>query len=143
MVGNPAVRGGARSRRDLLRLMLGASAGGPAAAASACARPADLPLRVPLAELPEGQRRTLRLRGKPVELLREGDSVVARSLVCSHMGCEVRWRDAERRYECPCHQGTYDAAGNVVAGQPPAPLRRLPVRLEGDVVVVAAPVAGA
>jgi Rieske Fe-S protein len=135
---------GPRSRRDLLRMMLGASAGAPAVSTAGCAPPAERPLRIPLAELPEGQRVTVRLRGKPVELMREGDAVVARSLVCSHMGCEVKWQEEARRYQCPCHQGTYDAAGNVLAGQPPAPLRLVPARIEGDAVVVgAAPPTGA
>jgi len=86
----------------------------------------------PLSSLPEGAHVGVRVGEQPIELVRHGRTVEARSLWCTHMGCEVRWRAQEERYHCPCHGGIYDASGAVVSGPPPAPLRRLEVHIAGD-----------
>jgi len=52
------------------------------------------------------------------------------SPVCSHTGCNVAWQSSEGLFVCPCHEGRYDAFGAVVSGPPPAPLKKLPVRIE-------------
>lgn len=94
------------------------------------------PLTVPLADLPLDQRVRLENRGKPVELLRTADGVTARSLLCTHQGCKVRWRPDLDLYICPCHEGKFDADGNVVYGMPRKPLRRLAVTVRNDHVIV-------
>jgi len=94
-------------------------------------------LRVPLAELPDGVRVRRELGTVPVEILREGEAIVARSLLCTHQGCEVQWRPEDREYFCPCHEGRFDADGQVIEGLPPRPLRTYTVRREADVVVIA------
>jgi len=95
------------------------------------------PARVPLAELPPGSRFRLLYQGFPVEVRRADDgSVAARSLLCTHTGCEVVWMPARQLYHCPCHEGLFDADGRVVAGFPPRPLRDVPARIEGEEVVV-------
>ncbi len=133
-------------RRQWLRAIAGLA---PAAALSACAgcapaEPKSDPstlLRVPLASLPMGERVLVHMGPRPVELIRGPESVVARSLWCTHMGCEVRWRPDDRTYRCRCHDGAYDEDGEPIAGPPPRPLRRLPTRLEGGDVVVESRVA--
>jgi glycine/D-amino acid oxidase-like deaminating enzyme/nitrite reductase/ring-hydroxylating ferredoxin subunit len=37
------------------------------------------------------------------------------SPVCKHMGCYVRWNNAERTWDCPCHGSRYDVDGNVIS----------------------------
>ena len=64
-----------------------------------------------------------------VYLDREGDGFRALSASCSHLGCRVTWDDAKGQYLCPCHGGTYDREGQVVAGPPPAPLARVSLRV--------------
>ncbi|HLG29482.1 MAG TPA: ATP-binding cassette domain-containing protein, partial [Candidatus Brocadiales bacterium] len=44
---------------------------------------------------------------------------------CTHLGCAVRWDGEKRQFLCPCHNGIFDIDGNVVAGPPPEPLRKL------------------
>ncbi len=50
-------------------------------------------------------------------------TVVARSLLCTHQGCEVAWQPDPDHYVCPCHDGRFDAAGSPVYGPPRQPLR--------------------
>jgi nitrite reductase/ring-hydroxylating ferredoxin subunit len=37
---------------------------------------------------------------------------------------------------CPCHAGIYDLEGNVRSGPPPKSLTRIPVRVEGENIVI-------
>ena len=55
---------------------------------------------------------------------------------CTHLGCRTRFDASSGHFLCPCHGGVYDADGQVLAGPPPAPLRRLDARIDGDHVVV-------
>lgn len=60
------------------------------------------------------------------------------SPVCTHMGCNVVWDGEKQRYLCPCHGGQYTADGRNVAGPPPRPLDRLPVRIDNGVLMIQA-----
>jgi cytochrome b6-f complex iron-sulfur subunit len=91
---------------------------------------------VPLASLPEGARTVVRVGAQPVEVRRENGEVLARSLLCTHFGCTVRWEADRDEYHCPCHDGRFDRHGKPVQGPPPRPLAEVPVRIEGDAAVV-------
>jgi len=60
---------------------------------------------------------------------RDGEGYRALSAICQHLGCRVRWDDSRQQFLCPCHGGTYDREGRVVAGPPPRGLERLNVRV--------------
>ena len=65
---------------------------------------------------------------------------------CSHKGCSVTYERASRRFECPCHRGTYDVqTGNVLYGPPTRPLSLivLQMRAGGEVWAVGRRLAGA
>ncbi len=64
----------------------------------------------------------------------EGVGIVALSTVCSHAGCEVR--PMPRTFECPCHGSVYHADGTVKEGPASAPLQRLRVSEQEDVLIV-------
>jgi len=96
------------------------------------------PLRLALADLPDGGRLRVEVMGAPVELVRHGEQVAARSLLCTHQGCEVAWHEAEGAYVCPCHDGRFDADGRPVYGPPRLPLRAVPVARDGLEVVIGA-----
>jgi Rieske Fe-S protein len=49
------------------------------------------------------------------------DKVLAISAGCTHLGCIVTWDEGQQIFKCPCHDGRFDAEGNVLSGPPPAP----------------------
>ena len=111
------------------------------------------PVPVPGGEtLAPGGSAAVRIEGEPALLLKTDNGYRAFSLVCTHLGCVVRWRpEAEGagskkaasaqkgpgRFVCPCHGGVFDSEGKVVSGPPPRPLERLEVReRDGRVFIV-------
>ena len=130
---------GGLDRRALLRGLAGG--GALAAALAGCARkPALKPTQalVPLSEIPKTGRHKVLVAGRPVELQRTERGVTARSLLCSHFGCTVAWREEKQAYLCPCHEGVYDASGAVIAGPPPQGLANVPVVVSGSDLIVGA-----
>jgi cytochrome b6-f complex iron-sulfur subunit len=94
------------------------------------------PLTVALNDLPFGVRTRFMHGDRPVELYRDFEGVRARSLLCTHQGCNVRWVEAEGIYLCPCHDGKFDPEGNPIFGPPTEPLRELEVTVTDTEVIV-------
>ena len=105
--------------------------------AAACGEPAAPPgLRIPRSQL-SGVDRLVVLDGDlPVELARQDGRLVARSLLCTHQGCRVEWRETEDAYFCPCHEGVFDASGKPILGPPDRALREFPLRTDPEFVYV-------
>jgi thiosulfate dehydrogenase (quinone) large subunit len=59
-----------------------------------------------------------------------GDTFVAFSAVCTHLGCPVQYEPSTIEFICPCHGGVYDARnGQVLQGPPPMPLPSIAVKV--------------
>jgi menaquinol-cytochrome c reductase iron-sulfur subunit len=48
----------------------------------------------------------------------EGEVTVL-SPLCPHLGCPLNWHPDQKRFQCPCHAGAFDANGQLVSGPPP------------------------
>ena len=58
------------------------------------------------------------------------------SPICPHLGCSVRWLDAEGKFICPCHSGSFTATGERLAGPPPRSMDSLESKVEGGLLKV-------
>jgi cytochrome b6-f complex iron-sulfur subunit len=93
-------------------------------------------VKLALAELPVGAVKAITYEGKPALVLRDKEGVTALSLVCTHQGCIVQWREGKQEFYCPCHDGLFDRNGDVLGGPPPMPLEQFPAKIVGDQVVI-------
>ncbi len=55
----------------------------------------------------------------------EAGELHALSARCTHMGCIVRFNDAERAWECPCHGSRFGIGGEVLQGPAVRPLEKV------------------
>ena len=94
------------------------------------------PLKLTRAKLPLNRRVRFEHDGRAVEVVRTPYGVSARSLRCTHQGCDVRWIEEEQIYLCPCHEGRFNADGQPIYGPPREPLREIDVvATETEVII--------
>jgi glycine/D-amino acid oxidase-like deaminating enzyme/nitrite reductase/ring-hydroxylating ferredoxin subunit len=75
-------------------------------------------LRAPTTDaLEPGQGAIARHNGTRAACYRDEEgSLHAVSAVCTHLGCQVTFNDAERTWDCPCHGSRFDVDGRVLEG---------------------------
>lgn len=89
------------------------------------------------AEIPPGTAKNIMFNSSPVIVInRPGKGFIALSKVCTHLGCLVDYDKAMGRLICPCHAGNFDLEGNVLSGPPPRSLAKLPLKIEGDNIMI-------
>jgi cytochrome b6-f complex iron-sulfur subunit len=94
-------------------------------------------VEVSLNKIPLGGAYLFQFGESPAILVHEEEGVIeAFSLVCTHLGCTVRWNAEKKEFHCPCHDGLFDAHGIVLSGPPPSPLERWKVKVDGEKVFV-------
>ncbi len=71
-----------------------------------------------------------------VVINRPDQGYIVLSRICTHLGCLVDYQKDKKRLLCPCHGGTYDLSGRVIAGPPPRPLPQFPLKVEGDSIII-------
>ncbi len=93
-------------------------------------------VKIPKGELPPGGMKRFHLRGGPAVVIHGSKGYAAYSLVCSHLGCLVKWEGDKNEFVCPCHGAKFDVEGNVVSGPPPTGLEKLTMEEKEDEVWV-------
>ena len=84
------------------------------------------PVSEQMAQLPKGQAQSVELNGKPAGIYKDlNGNMHYLDLACTHLGCEVKWNDGDRTWDCPCHGSTFDGTGKVLAGPAKEPLRKI------------------
>lgn len=79
------------------------------------------------ADLAPGQAALADKNGREVAAFRdEQGQLHAVSPVCVHMGCKVRWNNAERSWDCPCHGSRYQHDGTVIHAPATRGLEKIP-----------------
>jgi Rieske Fe-S protein len=94
------------------------------------------PARAFLVNVPAAKARAL---GEPIEVAAPtGGEILALWRKCPHLGCMIPAACDERsRFQCLCHQSTYNILGEKLAlGPAPRGLDRFPVRIDPDGVVI-------
>jgi glycine/D-amino acid oxidase-like deaminating enzyme/nitrite reductase/ring-hydroxylating ferredoxin subunit len=76
------------------------------------------PVRRPV----EGEGVVASRGGHPVGISTVDGRTRAVSAVCPHLGGVLRWNDAERSWDCPCHGSRFAADGRVLTGPATKPL---------------------
>lgn len=70
-----------------------------------------------LERLQPGEGKIVTVNGKKVAVHKTEDGLVqARSAVCTHMGCLVRWNKNDTSWDCPCHGSRFAPDGSVLHG---------------------------
>lgn len=106
---------------------------------------------VDVTPLEAGVLQTVKWRGKPVFFLKhtpEMEKNDARDVVvgsdrytvviglCTHLGCIPSWKSDMGKFQCACHGGVFNAAGENMSGPPPRPLDIPPFAINGTSIVL-------
>lgn len=78
-----------------------------------------------------GEGKIVSCNGRRLAVYRTtGGDVHAVSPICTHLGCYVRFNEAEKTWDCPCHGSRFDTEGGILNGPAVTPLERVDVTAE-------------
>jgi glycine/D-amino acid oxidase-like deaminating enzyme/nitrite reductase/ring-hydroxylating ferredoxin subunit len=79
-----------------------------------------------LDDVHKGEGKIVRLHGRKYAAYRDDEGhVTVCSPVCTHLKCLVRWNEADRTWDCPCHGSRFHATGAVLGGPAEEPLEQI------------------
>ncbi|MBU3136302.1 FAD-dependent oxidoreductase [Clostridium gasigenes] len=71
-----------------------------------------------------GEMKIVRIKGVDYGAFKdENGKLFIVNIKCTHLGCELRWNNCERSWDCPCHGSRFDYMGNVLEGPAINPLK--------------------
>jgi len=71
-----------------------------------------------------------------VILVRSANHIYAFALACPHENAALRWRDRDRRFQCPRHESKYQPDGTFISGRATRNMDRFALRRDGERVIV-------
>jgi cytochrome b6-f complex iron-sulfur subunit len=88
-------------------------------------------------DIPRGKGKLALVNEEPVWVVHLARGFEGYAATCTHKGCIIEWEEKRGVFTCPCHQGLFDAHGNVIAGLPRRPLPHFQVgSIQGDIFVL-------
>ena len=75
-------------------------------------------------------------KGSQVILVRSGQKVIAFNLACPHENTALKWREGDKRFQCPKHESKYTPEGVFTDGRATRNMDRLAIRRQGMQVIV-------
>lgn len=91
----------------------------------------------PLEAFEINSSKIIRFGRNPVILIREkSGKMKAFSAKCTHLDCNVQYKDDTEQIWCACHNGLYDLEGRNISGPPPRPLQRYTVSVVKDEIIL-------
>jgi Rieske Fe-S protein len=76
--------------------------------------------------LKRGQGRIVQMNGERIACACDAEGTLhAVCAICTHMGCQVQWNNAEETWDCPCHGSRFKPNGEVLAGPAESPLEKV------------------
>jgi cytochrome b6-f complex iron-sulfur subunit len=84
-----------------------------------------------------GEGRLIRHGGAPLYVVRlTNEEIVALSGLCTHFRCVLNWNSQNRTLVCPCHNGVFNATGDVMSGLPTRSLTLYPTEIRrGEILI--------
>jgi nitrite reductase/ring-hydroxylating ferredoxin subunit len=77
-------------------------------------------------EVQNGEGKIVKVDGKKIAAFRDDAGALhCLSPVCTHMGCDVAFNDAEKTWDCPCHGSRFTTEGEVLNGPAREPLEKI------------------
>jgi Rieske Fe-S protein len=82
-----------------------------------------------IADLAPGEGRIVKYNRHKVALYKDDNGALhAVNPTCVHLKCEVKWNNAERSWDCPCHGARYSYDGTLLNGPASADLEQIEIR---------------
>ena len=82
-----------------------------------------------LAEIATNEGKIVKYKDEKIAIFKdENGAVHALSPICTHVGCEVKWNNAELSWDCPCHGARYSYDGRVMNGPTVKNLTKMNIR---------------
>jgi len=82
-----------------------------------------------LTELATGEGKIVNFKDEKIAIYKdESGGIHALHPTCTHVGCEVKWNNAELTWDCPCHGARYSYDGRVLNGPAVKNLAKVSIR---------------
>ncbi|GAA0176722.1 FAD-dependent oxidoreductase [Clostridium sediminicola] len=71
------------------------------------------------------QAKVVKIEGKKYGAYRDNNNKLHLvDITCTHLGCELKWNEAEKTWDCPCHGSRFSFDGTVIEGPAMYPLNK-------------------